>query len=66
MTSVCFTRLMQDKLLAEVQPMRKQGTSEIWFVHRQELDSIWSYWVSEKLSGIMSDDTLVHFTPVQL
>lgn len=66
MTSVCFTHLMQDKFLAEVQPMRKEGTSEIWFVHRQEPDSIWSDWVSEKLSGIMSDDTLAHFTPVQL
>lgn len=27
MTSVCFTRLMQDKFLVEVQPMRKEGTS---------------------------------------
>lgn len=66
MTSVCFTRLTQDKFLVEVQPMRKEGTSEIWFVHRQEPDSIWSDWVSEKLSGIMCDDTLAHFTPVQL
>jgi hypothetical protein len=30
------------------------------------MTSIWSEWVSEKLSGIMSDDTLSHFTPVQL
>lgn len=61
-----FNELASRGSLAEVQPMRKEGTSEIWFVHRQEPDSIWSDRVSEKLSGIMSDDTLAHFTPVQL